>query len=416
MLRILGAVVLILMFALPNLSLADSLDAYLLTALDDTPHGVAQESEKTVHPGVSRWIEEAQLRFQAEDDLKNTFRNGIKNSYTLRVTPKYSTQSSAEQSIDNLSTTQRALDLARLGTKALKIRYRMLIDFSELRAKTLFEQQHINLLKIEVNLNRALANTAEFKPENLQQLNLELSHSNATLHLANKRLQAMQERILADSELPYSPNTLLNDDWPLRPRAIEEVLSQHQAVLADTSTYPQIRQARINLDLATASLAIVKTKTSLALDLIGIEYSNEQRDNSIGVLLGFNLPTGGGGSRLIDRRHDRARARTGFMFTRDSVAGRMTELLSNLKWNFSAWKTDDTADQNIHTLSAEPTRAQQPQLVIGLKRQRLALNRSMSATHMQLLRDYIEVLGTAGILGKGPLRNWIKVGQPTLQK
>lgn len=402
----------LLFLALPSLSMADSLDAYLLKALHDTRHAVVGESEKNVHTGVSGWIDGAQLRLQAQDDQKNP----VKSSYTLRVTPKFGTQRSAEQSMYELGTRQRMLNADRVVSQALKMRYRMLIDFAEQRAKTAYERQHIDLLKVEINLNRALAKTTEFNPENLQHLILELSHARATLRVAEKRLQAMRERIQADRESSHSHDNLLNTDWPLTPRHIDEVLTQHQTALTDTDIYPQTRQAHLALDLASARLDIVQAKTGLALDLIDIEYSNDQEDNAFGVQFGFNLPTGGGNSRLIDRRQDRAKSRTVFMLTRHSVATLLTERLESLNWSLSAWKTDDAAVQEIQTLRSEPVRTQHPKLVIGLKRQLVALDRTMSATHMQLLRDYIDVLDAAGILSQNPLRNWIKVGQPALQE
>jgi len=400
----------LLFFALPNLSVADSLDAYLLKAIHETLPAIVEESEGSVHTGTSRWLDAAQLRLQAQDDQENP----VKSSYTLRVTPKYGAQRSAEQSMHELGSKQRLLNADRVVSQALKRRYRILIDFAEQRADTVHVRQQIDLLKVEINLHRALAKTAEFNPENLQRLTLELSHAKAALRLTETRLQAMRERIQTDASPAH--DNVRNMDWPLTPRHIDDVLHQHQAALTETHTYPQVRQARLAVDLAAAKLHIAQAKTGLGLNLIDLKYANDQKDNTFGLQFGFNLPTGAGDSSLIDRRQDHAKARTMLLLTRNSMATLLTERLETLNWRLAAWETDDAAVQEIHTLRSEPVRTQHPKLVIGLKRQDLALNRTMSATHMQLLRDYIDVLDAAGILSQAPLRNWIKAGQPALQE
>lgn len=402
----------LILLAIPSLSAADSLDEYLLEAIRDTQHAIVQESEVSIHTGVSGWIDGAQLRVQAQDDQENP----VRNSYTLRVTPKYGTQRSAEQSMHQLGAKQRSMNANLALSRALKLRYRMLIDFAEQRTKTQHARQQVDLLKIQIKLNRRLAKTTDFNPENLQDLILELSHARATLRLSENRLQGMQKRILAESESSTARATLMNEDWPLTPRHIDRVLNQYQAILADTDTYPQTRQARLALDLATDRLHIVKAQSGLVLDLIDVEFVNDSNDKAIGVQLGFNLPTGAGNSRLIDRRQDQAKARTEFMLTRHSMAALFTENLETLNWNLSAWKSDEAAMREINTLQSQPARTQHTKLVIGLKRQHIALNRTMATTHMQLLRDYIDVLDAAGILSQNPLQNWIKVGQPSLQK
>ena len=400
-----------LLFTMSGPCAADNLDSYLLQAVHDTRHAVVRESGGSVHTGVSGWLDNAQLRFQGADDHRNPFKKG----YELRVTPKYGTQRSAEQSIYELTTGQRVLNADLVLSSALKSRYLMLIDFAEQRAKTSQEREHVELLNAEIKLNRSLAETTEFDPEKLQALLLELSHAKATLHMAEQRLQAMRERIRADMESPDTDDKLMNEDWPLSPPHIDEVLTQYQEALTEPGAYPQTRQAQMDLDIATSRLDIVKAQTSFNLDLLAVEYADNRDNNAVGLLLGFNLPIGGGRANLIDRHQDKGKARTRLMLTRDTVAALFTERQALLKWSLSAWRTDYKAIQEINTLLTQPVRTQHMELVIGLKRQLLALNRSMSTTHMLLLRNFIVVLDAAGFLSQDPLRNWIKDGQPELR-
>ncbi len=407
---------LLLLLALPNLSMADTLDAFLLKAVPNPQRSIVHESTRSVHTGVSGWIDGAQLRFQAEENLKHRFKNSMKNRYSLRVTPKYGTQRSAEQFLSELGAKQRMIHANRLVTRLLKMRYHVLIDFAEKRIMVELRKREANLLKAEINLNRALAETTDFDPEKLQRLILDHSHVTDTLQMAEKRLEAMRKGILADSELPDSSHTLLDGNWPLSPLNIDDVLTQYRAALADTDNYPQIKQTRLDLDLENARLAMAEAKTGLALDLIDLEYANDRSDNAIGVLLGFRIPTGDGDANLIDQRQDQGNAKTMFMLTRDTVGNLMVGKLDTMTWNVSIWKTDNLAVQKIQILQSESARIRNPKFVIGLKWQQIALNRTMARTHTQLLRDYIDVLAASGILGQAPLRNWIKEGQPELRE
>lgn len=370
-----------------------TVEEFLRQAQDDARTTWSSEVDGGLY-GSNSWIENAEVRY-SDDNHRNN-----KQTFSLRLKPKGFDQRSAEDTILSLRREQRGLMLNSLLNEALKMRYEQLLDLLSEQSLVDELEREIVLTSNEVRLQRGLAFTKDFRPDDLLQLELHADQLRKKVKLKRERLLDLRERL----HINRLPENIVS---------IDDML----AVLASPARRPvgnDVETARVKLKMAQQQRRLDRAKRGISLDLLELKYERADRmDDVLGMTLGIRIPFGGSFTNS-ERAYDVADAMHDLQLQRRTQQrGAVTEsdMLRWQKMEADAIKaTLDGVEQRIQ-LAMDSGNAE---MLLILQRQQLEEERKLTDVRYRALRHFINYLEITGQLVEAPLRNWLIPGQPVL--
>lgn len=345
---------------------------------------------------------EFRMQYQ-EDRLKDN-----RNSLSLRMRPKYGSEREIEQSVYSTGSQQRYLYAKQILGKNLHKRYTNIIDMLALQFSVKRLQDNCALLQLEVKAASSLSQTNNFNAVRLQEVVLDLERCTMQFELANQRLEMLKNNLqLNGNEQDNFIDTLIT------PQKIKAIIQQKKLAFENTNTMPSVKMAQLQNKLAGSKLKLQKLSEGFGVELLELKYA-DNNEGTLGLTVGFRLPTGGNAKNL-ERHLDKSRAQSKFRLVSEDTLLSVQKSQSEINWSYRVWKTENRMLKKLKKLMTEPSRRQNPSLITGLKHQQLSLHKSLNENHIRLLKNYIELLHTTGLLMEYPLKNWLHTGLQELK-
>ncbi len=385
----------------PALFAGERIEAFLLSAREDvsylTPDGGVPRTS-----GIPAWINEAELRLKA--DVSN------QQSYALRVRPKSGKERSAESRLADLKDRQRSLVHASALNDALRARYLALIDILEQRVQTDYVKERLSLVSARATLLRSLAQTTEFRPSELQDIELEHEElrSLAEFNLEQYQGLLLDHDLSGDNKLDLS---ISPHDWVVPLHDIEEVVLASSGDEHSGNYF--LREKRLAWMVAKEDLQVTARKGRAPINFLELEYAN-QEEMDLGLTVGIKLPLGGRPSSVSRRKTDVMLAKTDLLSSERAIKARLMKKRMSLRRLSSRFGMEEKALEKIEARLSRIPELDVTHLSLDLMEARLERNKRKQEIHISAMRHYIDYLHLAGRLHENPLKNWIQAGTPLL--
>jgi hypothetical protein len=339
--------------------------------------------------GLNRWFNEAQVRLADDPDTR---------SYALRVSPKMPNQISAEKAILGLREQQRELSRETDLNDRLMVHYEQWLDLVEQQNRVAELEQARTLADAEVQYQRSLAQTDDFRPTTLLEAELSLAGYVEQDRMQRERLAATRAAL----DIEPLPRGLVG---------IEEMLRVVAATPAAEASIDQ-RVESLALELARERVRLDRAQQGWALDLMQVEVANDTRSNrdSRGFLVGVRVPLGGASFNTAQREYDVIAATSDLerrTFAAQLGATNRRELLD--------WRRSE-ADAIRDTLAAIDERLERARqsgdigVLVTVQWEQVKARERLMEVRQLAVRHYLEYLHLTGRLAQQPLRNWLSPG------
>lgn len=391
-------------FSSSNSNTAMDIDHYLLQASDRAFVSALRSDSNNRNDWQSGWIDSPEFRIQHQQDEKNN----SSETYRLRLRPKYGSEREAEQSFYSASTQQHLLQASEVLASDLFTRYSNVIDLISLQLDLKHLKEKNELLQLEMKAERSLTESGDFKAEKLQDIVLDIDHTNTQITLTEKRA----ELLAMDLNLSFETTADIYMNRLILPVQIDSTIKKYQSDIENVNAVPEVKMAKLDKNLADARLKIHQAKSGFGVELLEVKYV-DKANSAIGFTVGFRLP-GGNDARSVDRYLDKSEAESKYRLASNSTAASVRKKLAAIEWDYSVWQSDKMSLNKVKKLMLQPSRSQNPALITGLRKQLLSLNIRIADSHVRLLKNYIELLNASGLLAKHPTKNWLVSGLPEL--
>ncbi len=343
--------------------------------------------------GLNRWINDAQLRAADDPD---------QHAFALRISPKFPRQIAAEDAVLDLRQRQLDLQSQTALNNRLKSRYLQWLDLLEQQNRVEAFDQARALADIEVQYQRSLAQTKDFRPSGLLAAELNLSRLIEQDRVQRDRFASLQTAI------------------GIEPRADDVIAIEQMLRIITTTPVNETmvgeREEALVLELAKQQARIDKARQGWAIDLLQVERTTDRRTrtDSVGFLVGVRLPLGGRSFDSARREYDVASAaeelRNRTQVDRLEAANKRAQL----QWRQSEV---NAIGGTLATIDLRLQRARQQgdeAIVLAALDEQLKTRERLTELRQRACRDYLDYLHLNGQLAQLPLRNWLTTGQPPL--
>ncbi len=364
----------------------------------------------TPSTGLAAWIDNPQARLSFDESNGD----GIDTSYRLRFNPILRKEQRAQKTISKLRQDRQTRGREQRLLAEIKVVYESVVDIvrSELEQKNLAEQK--KLLDLSAQYHQSLAQTDEFDPERLQEVNFEIARIEKA-----KEINEIRSRQLTLSMNSSAKNVERQDEVDLgtdaivSPDEIWSLVQQHKSDWFEKTMSRQSAVDALTTRILHEEVGLSKAQSDFGFNLMEFELNNDSSGNSIGVTFGFRLPNIGSNRELIRRQLNLAEGNDEYA-TREYVNVKtISELTDSLELNFNEWSAYNEllSRYDADFGAADATNAE---LILTQSEERLLLSQRAATSYGNLLRAYVELISFSGVIGETPLRNWLKTGQPVV--
>jgi hypothetical protein len=390
-----------------------AINRFLLAAQADLDTVNAARKNIPELNGLSSWVEDGQIRVNAEDELDMP--DSTSQTYAIRIKPKAWGQRDAEQKILKLRSHQADAQYNEAFNSELSRRYNLILDLVAQHKQTLFLLQSDQLLNKQVQMNRSLANSTEFNEGNLLDVEIASEQTQDMLALNLKHLQDLQQQLQLPTDSKDSLSAEGNLNWLLSVPQMQHIMVNMVA----PNDIPEVIKSRLELEQRRAENQHKKSTQQLGVNLLRFQVNDSTDDPRknlrLSFMVGINIPFGTENFQTTESRHDMYEAHFKLHDSVYTTAHSLEEKRAKMRWLLEEWRM---AQRQLDKLAARLDKnyaKSNPQLGLALQIEHTKKVKELEDIHQEALILYISYLTIAGQLSNLPLRNWLQSDQPPLQ-
>lgn len=389
------AVIVLLISCCQNSS-ADALDQYLFSSFEDLQMNIRSAVSA---PPNEPWLSDPEIRVSPERDAFDR----TSQTYRFRFRP---TGRSERRAIRSLSLIENRLADANWDASlsdVLATRYLRAIDLAGQEVELALATQRLSLDRSVLVSTQMLSATREFDAGRLQNAALQLELRQEDVKRAERRAVGLRAATVGDwLVVPPSVQPSVSARL-IHPEMVSSWLDQIAEASSAKSHDAEV--ARLELVRAQQRAALEKSRRGIRLDLIEMGYEAKTTD-SYNVTLGFRLPFGQGRNSLYRNVREIAGARQQLWLAEHVAAEDIGLAIGDLRLQIESYSA---TIESVEQLGAQiRTTATDSDVVSTWRKHELDLLESAAALHIDVLRDFIRLLHTTGMLHARPRRNWIE--------
>lgn len=349
------------------------------------------------------WIGESELRYSGNE--------ADDQSLALRFQPRFKSERRAQDRINELLHRQNTIYADAQLASALKQRYLLLLELIEISSELQFQQQRHRLDADALKLIRGLVGAEAIDAADLQAVELEYHDSGQQITLLKNRRQRLLQAI--DPSRVEELEEFLQG-WPEHVAGWESFFRLNSKLLRlDKSNRLELGGDRLAFELAQQKLKLARSESRSWLKFVELKL-DYRADGEQETTLGFAIPLGSDNAGMFQRASAVTRANLELQSGLEQLSDAIRRNRSDLDWyreqEMAMIKTRELLAQQFARLAA----ADQPRIRLQLRREMQNQERMIQRNHLRALRDFIELLHSAGYLGRKPLSNWLLRQQPRL--
>lgn len=379
---------------------ADSMDAFLFADLT-VPRLEARALNVSA---ASRWFAEPEVRLRPE---RSTVGEATYN-YSLRFRPTSARESRSRARLESIDYQLDVEELKRPLSDILKRRYQTLLELAEREVEMALLTREVHLLRSLLDAEETLFSTGDVPASRLQRSLVEYRSANGALEQARAVLTRMRAdtvgdllRIPPESErapLPFiSPQQIAANLADLVP-AIGAAGSAERAT--------ETTLARLEVERARERVELERSQSAFQINLLEMGF-DDRITNRYNLTVGFQLPQRrSSGLRRRQAQLEVVQQRAALVSTLTGEALRLRA--RQIRWQVAAWH----AAARDFDQQASATQGSDALLAATARLAGLGTVRTMSRTHVSVLRDYVDLLDQLGLLQKTPWRNYLMETSP----
>ncbi len=387
-------------------SASNPFNEYLLQAQADVNEIAISEFKSTDMNLISSFIEEAQFRFNSSSPAHSIDINKNALSYELRFKPKAWGQRDAENEIIQLRTQQLDIVYSQLLNSALQKRYLTLLDYFELSHQFKYQKERSTILNQETELLQTEVINEEFEPEKLLDTEETLKLTRDRAQLTRKRMHSIATQLGLTNNTNKYRNQIA---WVINASEISEAIASYDV---DQFTPPEIRAARLKLQLSQSENQLQEAKQLLGINLVKFEYGDREIDE-MAFQVGINIPLGTSFSNK-ETQYNLHSAKSQLNISTLKTTQTLDDIKNQIDWLSDEWQLIQLQRNRIQIHLQKDYAQTNPFLLLNLRKELIAHKHKQAEINQKALALYLNYLDQSGLLSQPPLRNWFQQGAPQL--
>jgi len=354
---------------------------------------------------------DAQASWFAEPELRLGASNDDEQGIAFRFRPRFGSERMAQNRIVGLLNRQQSGQLEAGLNDQLYPRYLDLVDLCEIAGELGHIEASSELGQQRLQLQRALAETEEFRIAALQAAEIELHHNQQQALRYRQRLQRQSQSI--GGEAMHALQAFLQH-WPERVIDWQQMIdSSHQLSIALANGQLDDALERIDFELAQQKLKLARSDSSSWLKFVELKYV-ERAGGVQETSLGIAIPLGSDDNGISQRAAAVNESGLSLQLNQLDSERRLAEVTRELHWLRDQAELLASIAELLSRQQQALRDANQPALLLDLKSALLNNRRETQQLRLRALRAYIGLLHTTGSLAAVPLRNWLLPNQPRI--
>ncbi len=388
---------------------ADLFDQYLHEIFESN---LAQGDEITISSpgaGLGAWIDNPQARLVAD----NIDDGSVGMSYRIRFNPILRKEQRAQKAVTRLRQDRQKLRREQQTLQKVSNVYRSVLDIVENEHNRKNIDEQIDLLNLSAQYHRDLVDTDEFNPERLQEVIFDIDRANKTQQV---NLLRMEQLLLIMQTQSQGVNEEAGGELELssiiEPDEIHGLLQLHEADWVNKAMSRQAAVEALTSRILQGELELAREQSDFGFNLMELELNNDSSGNSIGVTFGFRLPNIGSNREVVRRQLNLMEAGYEYDAREYAITQQVNESLQSIELNFIEWSGFNELLSKHQ--EDEISDSVNPEMILTASEERSSLSQRASASYLNILRAYVDLISFSGVVTEQPLRNWLKTGQPLI--